>query len=241
MGEANRVLVIQIHPLPLASTRYVHSIFNVPLFYLSPEGRFFGRIILMEELNITYQQAQGLVKKYVFEPITKLHLRETEVFMRALAKKFSEDEKKWGIIGLLHDIDWDLTKNNSTEHCVKAQEILKETGASDFLIETIISHGYSNEMIPQLLEKQRTTIIQYCLVAAETLTGLIIASALMTSDKKLSSLSLDSLKKKFKSRKFAERCSRELILECEKAGIPLDEFLQIGLSSLQSIAVELGF
>jgi predicted hydrolase (HD superfamily) len=96
-------------------------------------------------------------------------------------------------------------------------------------------------MIPQLQRKQRTTVIQHCLVAAETLTGLIIASALMTSDKKLSSLSIESLNKKFKSRKFAERCSRELILECEKGGILLDEFLQIGLSSLQSIAVELGF
>ena len=195
----------------------------------------------MEELNITHQQAQDLVNKYISEPITKLHLRETEALMRALAKKFSEDEEKWGIISLLHDIDWSLTKNNSAEHCIKAQEILKEAGASDFLIEAVISHGYSNEMIPQLQMKQRATIIQHCLVAAETLTGLIIASALMTSDKKLSSLSLESLKKKFKNKKFAEKCNRDLILECEKAGIPIDEFLQLGLSSLQNIADELGF
>jgi hypothetical protein len=195
----------------------------------------------MEELNITYQQAQDLIKKYISEPVTKLHLRETEALMRSLAKKFSEDEEKWGIIGLLHDIDWDLTKTNSTEHCIEAQEILKEAGASDFLIEAIISHGYNNEMIPQLQQKQRTTVIHHCLAAAETLTGLIVASALMTSDKKLSSLTIESLKKKFKSRKFAEKCNRELILECEKTGIPLDEFLQMGLSSLQSIAVELGF
>lgn len=195
----------------------------------------------MEELNITNQQAQGLVSKYITNPITKLHLKETEVFMRALAKKFGEDEEKWGIIGLLHDIDWDLTKTNSTEHCIKCQKILKEVGASDFLIETIISHGYSNEMIPQLKEKQRSTTIQYCLVAAETLTGLIVASALMTPDKKLASLSIESLKKRFKNKKFAEKCNRELISECEKADIPLDEFLQIGLTSLQSIANELGF
>jgi uncharacterized protein len=195
----------------------------------------------MEELNITYQQAQELVNKYITNQITKLHIRETEVFMRALAKKFDEDEEKWGIIGLLHDIDWDLTKDNSTEHCIKCQEILRDAGASNFLIETIISHGFTNEMIPQLKEKQRTTTIQHCLVAAETLTGLIIASALMTPDKKLASLSLESFKKKFKNKKFAERCNRELILECEKVGIPLDEFLQIGLSSLQNIAPELGF
>lgn len=195
----------------------------------------------MEELNITYQQAQGLVNKYITNSITRLHLRETEVFMRALAKRLGEDEEEWGTIGLLHDIDWDLTKTNSTEHCIECQEILKEAGASDFLIETIISHGYSNVMIPQLKEKQRSTPIQHCLVASETLTGLIIASTLMTPNKKLVSLSLESLKKRFKDKKFAEKCSRELILECEKANIPLDEFLQIGLTSLQSIANELGF
>lgn len=192
------------------------------------------------ELDLTYKQAKELVEKYITEPVTKLHLRETEVFMQSLAKRFDEEEERWGIIGLLHDLDWDLTKNNATEHCLKTQEILKEAGASDFLIETIISHGYGNEAIPLLSQKQRTTAIQYCLVAAETLVGLIIASALMTPDKKLSSLSLDSLKKKFKNKKFAERCDRELILECEEAGIPIDEFLEIGLTSLKNIADELG-
>ncbi len=194
----------------------------------------------MEELNITYQQAQDLVKKYVSEPITKLHLRETEVFMRALAKKFNENEEKWGIIGLLHDIDWDLTKNNSSEHCIKTQEILKETGASDFLIETIISHGYNSELIPKLKDRQRSSKIQHCLVAAETLTGIIVAAALIQPDKKLQSVSLKSLKKKFKNKAFAAKCNRDIVLECEKVDIPLDEFLQIGLSSLQNIADELG-
>ena len=194
----------------------------------------------MEELGITYQQAQDLVKQYITEPITKLHLRETEVFMRELAKKFNESEEKWGIIGLLHDIDWDLTKNNSSEHCIRMQEILKEAGASDFLIETIISHGYNSDFIPKLKEKQRSTKIQYCLAAAETLTGIIIAAALVQPDKKLKSVSLDSLKKKFKNKSFAAKCNREIVLECEKAGIPLDEFLQVGLTSLQSIAEEIG-
>ncbi|MFH1509892.1 MAG: HDIG domain-containing metalloprotein [Candidatus Nealsonbacteria bacterium] len=194
----------------------------------------------MEELNITYQQAQDLVKKYISEPITKLHLRETEVFMNALAKKFNEDEEKWGIIGLLHDIDWDLTKNDPTEHCIKAQEILREAGVSDFLIETIISHGYSLEAIPNLKDKQRSTKIQYCLVAAETLTGIIISATLVQPDKKLQSVGLNSLKKKFKNKAFAAKCDRNIVLECEKADIPLDEFLQIGLSSLQNISGELG-
>lgn len=191
--------------------------------------------------GITRRRAEELIGEYISDPITKLHLLESEAIMRSLAKKLGEDEEAWGVIGLLHDIDWDLTKNNPSEHCIKCQEILRKAGASEFLIETIISHGYGMDAIPALREKQRSGSIQYCLVAAETLTGLIIASTLMQPDKKLASLSLQSLKKKFKNKSFAARCNRDLIKECEKAGISLDEFLQIGLTALQKISSELGF
>lgn len=193
----------------------------------------------MEQLNLTYQQAKDLLEKYVSDPITRLHLRETEVFMRELAKRLNENEEEWGIIGLLHDLDWDLTKNNQSEHCIKIQQILREAGANEFLIEAIISHGYGHEIIPQLTAKQRSGKLQHCLAAAETLTGLIIASALVQPSKKLGDVSLRSLKNKFKTKSFAAKCSRDIILECEKAGISLDEFLQIGLSALQKISNEL--
>lgn len=193
------------------------------------------------ELGIDKQKADELVEKYVTEPITKMHLLESAAIMQALAKRLGENEEEWGIIGLLHDIDWDLTKNNPAEHCVQAQEILKQTGASDFLIETIISHGYANEHIPALQNKARSTKLHFCLAAAETLTGLIIASALVQPEKKLASVALASLKKKFKSKSFAAKCNRETIRECEKAGIPLDEFLAIGLKALQGISSKLGF
>lgn len=190
----------------------------------------------MESIGITKQQADNLVDEYIKEPITKLHLLESEAIMRALARKFNEDEEQWGIIGLLHDIDWDLTKNDNVNHCVKCVEILRQAGATDFLIETIQSHGYGMEVIPILKDKVRKSKIQHCLVAAETLTGLIIASTLMQPDKKLASLSLQSLKKKFKNKAFASKCNRDLIMECEKAEISLDEFLEIGLKALQTIS-----
>jgi len=136
----------------------------------------------------------------------------------------------------LHDIDWDLTKNNQAEHCIKAVEILKSTGGSDYLIETIQSHGYGNKDIPALFDKKRTTKIQHCLAAAETLTGLIVAAALVRPDKKLASVELKSLKKRFGEKAFAAKCDRELIRECELAGIPLDQFLEIGLKALQGIS-----
>lgn len=160
--------------------------------------------------------------------------------MRALAAKFGEDPEAWGIIGFLHDIDWEKTKANPAEHCLLAREILQAAGASEFLITTIQSHGWSNDSIPALKAKQRTTTLQYCLAAAETLTGLVVASALVRPDKKLASVSVKSLKDKFKTKSFAAKCDRNIILECEKAGIPLDEFLEIGLTAIQGISGELG-
>lgn len=194
----------------------------------------------MEDLGITKEQADKLVEEYIKEPMTKLHLLESAAIMRELAKYLNEDEGKWGIIGLLHDIDWDLTKNTYEQHCIKAQEILRQAGASEFLIETVVSHGYDNEMIPSLRDKKRKTTIQHCLVAAETLTGIIVASALVQPDKKVSSVQLPSLKKKFKSKSFAANCNRDQVGECEKAGISIDDFLEIGLRALQGISSKLG-
>jgi predicted hydrolase (HD superfamily) len=118
-------------------------------------------------------------------------------------------------------------------------DILKEAKGTDFLIETIVSHGYGFDCgAPK--GKERTTKLQHALASSETLTGLIIASVLVQPDKKLASVSLKSLKKKFKNKAFAAGCNREIILECEKTGIPLDEFLQLGLSALQEISEKLG-
>lgn len=191
-------------------------------------------------LEINKQQADQLVDKYITNPITKCHLLESEAIMRALAKHFNENEAEWGIIGLLHDIDWDLTKNNTREHTVKAVEILKQAGASDFLVETIVSHGYGSELCGVNQAKNRTTKIQHALAAAETLTGVIVASAMVQPDKKLASVKPSSLLKKFKNKNFAANCDRGIILECEKIDLKLEEFLAIGLKSLQEISDKIG-
>lgn len=197
--------------------------------------------MIEEELGIDKKQAENLINEYISDPITKLHLIETEAIMKSLASRFGADEEVWGIIGLLHDIDWDLTKDKDiSSHTIEAVKILKRAGASDFLIESIISHGYGHQDIPEYQEKTRQGKLQHCLAAAETLTGLIIASALVQPDKKLASVKVSSLKKKFKQKAFAANCNREIILECENAGIPLDEFLETGLKSLQERSDEIG-
>lgn len=191
------------------------------------------------DLGLTYNQAKELLEKYVKDKITEMHCWESEAIMRELANRLNEDEESWGIIGLLHDIDWDLTKNNPREHTVKAVEILKQAGANDFLIETIVSHGYGNPECGNSQDKVRNSRIQHALAAAETLTGLIIASALVQPDRKLASVKPESLKKKFKTKTFAAKCDRKIIKECEKIGLTLDQFLEIGLRALQGISDKL--
>ncbi len=199
-----------------------------------------------KDLGISYTKAKELVNQYITDKFTKLHLRESEAIMRTLAKQLGQDVESWGIIGLLHDIDWELTKDNTKLHCIKTAEILKEVGGTDFLIETIQSHGYGQGWganyygPPEFEGKERKGLIQHALAAAETLTGLIIASALVQPDKKLTSVKLDSLKKKFKSKNFAANCNRDIMMECEKLGLTLDQFLEIGLKALQEIHEEIG-
>lgn len=191
-------------------------------------------------LGINKQQADQLVAQNITNQITKYHLLESEAIMRALAKHFGENEEEWGIIGLLHDIDWDLTKANPKEHLVKAPGILKPAGASDELINAIVSHGYGQSACGAPQDRERQTKLEHSLAAAETLTGIVVASALVQPDKKLASVSPQSLLKKFKSKSFAANCNREIIMECEKIGLTLEQFLEIGLKALQSISDKIG-
>lgn len=191
-------------------------------------------------LGLNKIQADQLIDKYITAPVTKYHLLESEAIMRALARHLGENEEEWGIIGLLHDIDWDLTKANPKEHLTKVPDILKQAGASDELIEAVVSHGYGQPACGAPQDKQRQTKLEHALAAAETLTGLVVASALVQPDKKLASVSLPSLLKKIKSKGFAANCNREIIMECEQIGLNLKQFLDIGLKALQSIADKIG-
>ena len=191
----------------------------------------------MQDIGIDRLSAQALLEENIKDPITRMHCRESEVIMQAVAKRLGYDETTWGIIGLLHDIDWEHTKTETIKHGVQATDILKKAGTSEFLIETIQSHVYGFEAFK---DKKRITVIQHALAASETLTGLIIACAMVQPDKKLASVKLESLKKKFVTTKFAAGCNREIIKECEHIGIPIDEFLGLGLVAVQQIADELG-
>lgn len=194
---------------------------------------------MTEKLPITRQEAINFLKKFEQKESDWNHYLESEAIMKAVARKLGEDEEYYGMLGLLHDIDWALTRDNWKEHCLKAVEMLKELGFDDKFIEIIQSHGYGYEEIPSLKDKQRTTKIEHALIASETLTGLIYAYALMRG-KKITDMDVSGLKKRFKDKKFAANCRRELMLEIEQIGISLDEFFSLAIEAMKSIKRDIG-
>lgn len=189
--------------------------------------------------GISYEDAKKLLDEHVKDPVIKLHSIESEAVLRALAKHFGEDEELWGIAGLLHDIDFDTTKDDVKNHGVLCEEILKKAGVTDELIKVIVSHVYGTEC-GDYEDKKRNTRFQHALAAGESVTGLIYAYGLMRPDKKLANAELKSIKKKFKDKSFAAKVNRDVIKECELIGLETSEFLQIALDAMKGIADEIG-
>jgi len=182
--------------------------------------------------------AYNLLCEHMKDQANLHHSRETEAIMRALARRLGEDEEYWGNLGLLHDIDWEY---GQTTHCQKCREILAAAGFDQQFIDTVVSHAYGFSVLgPELAEKKREGKQQHLLAAAETLTGLIYATAKVRPDKKIASVEVSSVKKKMKDKSFAANVSREIIRECELAGVSLDDFIEIGISAMQEIAEEIG-
>ena len=181
------------------------------------------------DTNITREEALELLKKYNKDPFHVRHALTVEGVMRWYAKDlgYAEEEEFWGQVGLLHDIDFE---NWPEEHCKKAPELLKEGGASEEMIHAVCSHGFGlcSDVEPELeMEK--------VLFAADELTGLIWSYALMRPEKSCEGMELKSLKKKFKDKKFAAGCSRDVITDgAAKLGWELDQLLEKTISAMQS-------
>lgn len=182
---------------------------------------------------ISREQALELLKKYDQKESDMNHYLESEAIMKSLAEKFNEDVEYWAMLGLMHDVDWALTRDNIHEHLTKAPEILRAAGFDEKFIEIIRSHGYGHDCAG-LKDKKRTEKIEHALAAAETLTGIIYAYALMKSGK-ISDMQVKGLKKKFKDKSFAANCDREIVKEIEKTGLTLDEFFELSIEAIKNI------
>lgn len=192
----------------------------------------------MVKLAMTREEAIKLLRSMPQNESDFNHYLESEAIMKALAEKLGEDTDYWGMLGLLHDVDWALTRDNCKEHCLKAVEILREKGFDEEFIENVISHGYGYDAIPSLRDKKRSKKIEFALAASETLTGIIYAYALMRG-KKISDMDVSGLKKKFKDKRFAANCNREIVKEIE--GLRgMEEFFEIAIKAMQDIREEIG-
>ena len=162
------------------------------------------------------------------------HSLAVEAVMRALAKHFDEDGEIWGMAGLLHDLDYEDTENDWTQHGVLTEQWLSEYDLSAETINIIKAHNADAIGITP------ETRAEKAIYAIDPLTGLITAAALMQPSRKIADLSPHSVLKKYKNKKFAAGASREHIATCENFGLPLEKFIEISLTAMQGICSELG-
>ena len=172
-------------------------------------------------------QALDLLQKYNKEPFHILHALTVEGVMAWFAKENGENVEFWSLCGLLHDVDFELYPD---QHCIKAPELLTEIGASPEMVHAICSHGYG-----QCCDVEPVHLMEKILFAIDELTGLIGAAARMRPSKSVTDMELSSLKKKFKDKKFAAGCSRDVIKEgAERLGWTLDEVLEKTILAMRS-------
>ena len=181
---------------------------------------------------IAREDALALLKKYNKDPFHIQHALTVEAVMRWYAKElgYGDAEEYWGIVGLLHDIDFELYPE---EHCLKAPGLLREGGVGEDIIHAVVSHGYGITVGGVTLDVAPEHEMEKVLFAADELTGLIWAAALMRPSKSTKDMELKSLKKKYKSKGFAAGCSREVIERgAEQLGWDLEKLLTMTLQAM---------
>ena len=175
-------------------------------------------------------RAQDILEKYNKEPFHLLHAKVVSGVMRAFAKEFDPgNEEHWAAVGLLHDVDFEL---HPDEHCVKGQEILEEEGVPGDIVRSAMSHGWGLSKVSH----EPKLVMEKILFATDELTGLIGAAALMRPSKSVQDMETKSVKKKFKDKKFAAGCSREVIEQgASMLGWELDELIERTIMAMRTV------
>ena len=183
---------------------------------------------------MTRDEAEDLLKKHVTNERMLDHSYASEAVLRALARRLGRDEERWGLAGLLHDIDIEAVGGDLSRHGIEAERILAEAGIDPEIVATVKMH---NE---QVCGTVRCTEFQHALAAGETITGMIVATVLVYPDKKIASVKVKSITKRMKEKAFAASVNRDTIRECDALGLSLDEFVEIALGAMREIAGRLG-
>jgi putative nucleotidyltransferase with HDIG domain len=176
-------------------------------------------------------EALTLVQSMVSNRNLLKHMLATEACLRSLARKLGEDEEKWGLAGLVHDVDYDQTKDDTSRHGFVGADILAQKGVEPDIIQAVKAHVCA---VPIQSKLDRA------LYASDPITGLIVAAALMHPTRKLASVDTDFVMRRYKEKKFAAGANREQIATCSELGLSLEDFTTICIAAMQSIAADLG-
>jgi putative nucleotidyltransferase with HDIG domain len=183
---------------------------------------------------MTREEALQLLAEHIKNQNLVRHNVAVGFIMRALAEKFGEDGDDWELAGMLHDLDWEKTKDDPSQHTIVAKGILEQTDLKPEIISAIHVHNHHHGITP-------VTLLEKTLYCVEELSGLITAAALVQPDKKLASVTADSVLKKFKQKSFAAGVNREIVSLCkEYINMELPELVDISLNAMKAHAEEIG-
>lgn len=185
-------------------------------------------------MKINRKEALEILKKNLKNENLIKHSLAVEAGMKALSRYFKENEERWGLCGLLHDIDYEITKGDPQLHSKLGSQMLKDLGFDEEICKAILSHNEIHKVEPESLMAKAL----YCV---DPLTGLIVAATLVLPSKKINDLKVENVLNRFKEKAFARGANRESIKKCEVyLNISLEEFIQIILSAMQRISNNLG-
>jgi len=182
---------------------------------------------------MTREEGLKLLKENLSNQNLIKHSLAVEAIMRTLARHFDEDEEKWALAGLLHDIDYDKVKDDLSQHSLLGSKVLEDLGIDKDICQAVKVHNEAHGIPPQ-------TLMEKALFVIDPLTGLIVAATLVLPSKKLVDLTTENVLNRFKEKAFARGANREIIKKCEELlGLKLEEFVKIGLLAMQKIGAQL--
>mgnify|MGYP006287602267 FL=1 len=179
------------------------------------------------------EEALNLVQENISQENLVKHCLAVEAVMKRLAEYFEKDVAKWGLTGLLHDIDYEETADDPERHSLVGAEKLKEMGLDDEIVYAVKVHNDEHDL-------PRKSLMDKALYASDPLTGLIVASALIHPDKKLESVDTEFVMNRYDESSFAKGADREVIASCSEMDLEVEEFIGLALEGMKSISDELG-
>lgn len=185
------------------------------------------------KIKMNRDEAYKLVKEKIKQRNLVKHCLAVEAVMRRLAERFNEDVEKWGLAGLLHDIDYEETADDPEKHSLLGAEMLSDLGLDDDIVYAVKAHNHAHGL-------PRKSLMDKALYASDPLTGLIVAAALIHPDKKLASIDTEFVINRYGEKSFARGADRDVIASCSEMGLELKEFIGLSLEAMQGISDDLG-